>query len=208
VRCEPEAADGWADALAIHGLPLACTLRGLEPFHAAAVAVDGAALMITGPVTAGKSSLAAALVAAGADLLSDDVVAVDGDLRAHPGPQRLTLREPEDAAVPEGGRLRPAGRRNGRARFEAPPASGPAPLRAVYVLGRGADAPIAPLPASGLTLLAATYNLSVREPERLQRQLDLAHETAARVPQFRLTVTPGHDARRLAATVAGHFEGL
>jgi hypothetical protein len=199
--CEPESRDDWPEALTIHGLPLAATLRGFEPFHAAGVVRGGAALMITGPVTAGKSSLAAALVAGGADLLGDDVVAVDHELRAHPGPRRLSLREPEDG----GDRLRPVRGRDGRARYEAPPARGPCPLRAVYVLDRGDGPAIAPLPASGLTLLAATYNLSVREPERLQRQLELAHAIAAAVPLYRLTVTPDRPARDLAAVVAEHF---
>ena len=203
VHCEPERRDDWTDALAIHGLPLAATLRGFEPFHAAAVVLGDAALMITGPVTAGKSSLAAALVAGGADLLGDDVVAVDRELRAHPGPRRLSLRDPERA----GGRLRLVGHRDGSARYEAPPADRPCPLRAVYVLarGRGGEPPIERLPASGLTLLAATYNLSVREPERLRRQFELAHALAAAVPLFRLTVTPDRTASDLAADVADHF---
>jgi hypothetical protein len=201
VLCEPEGREDWPEALTIHGLPLAATLRGFEPFHAAGAVIGGEALMITGPVTAGKSSLVAALVAAGADLLGDDVVAVDRELHAHPGPRRLSLREPERA----GGRLRLIGRRDGRARYEAPPAGGPCPLRAVYVLGRGDGPAIVPLPSSGLTLLAATYNLSVREPDRLRRQLELAHAIAAAVPLYRLTVTPDRPAVDLAAAVAGHF---
>jgi hypothetical protein len=203
VRCAPDGGDGWTDALAIHALPLACTLRGLEPFHASGAALGDAALMIAGRVTAGKSSLAAALVEGGADLLADDVVAVDEALRAHPGPRRISLRDPPASSR----RLRPAGRRDGRARFDAPLAGGPRRLRAIYVLARGAgEPPIGALPASGVELLAATYNLSVRDPARLRRQLALSHAIAARIPLFRLAVTPGRDAASLAGLVREHFE--
>jgi hypothetical protein len=198
VVCDPGPRGDWPDGLTIHGLPLAATLRGFEPFHAAGAVIGDAAVMITGPVTAGKSSLVAALVSRGADLLGDDVVAVDDELRAHPGPRRLSLRAPERG----GDRLRLVGERDGRARYEAPAAPQPCPLRAVYVLARGEGPAITPLPASGLTLLAATYNLSVRTPERLQRQLDLAHAIAAAVPVYRLTVAPDRSAADLAEQLA------
>ena len=50
--------------------------RGMLVMHASAADVSGQAIVICGPRGAGKSSLAAALVAGGASLLSDDVVAL------------------------------------------------------------------------------------------------------------------------------------
>lgn len=208
VACEPEPSAEWTTALLVQALPLACTLRGLEPFHAGGVVLDGEALMIAGPVTAGKSSLAAALVAAGARLLSDDVVAVDAPgetIRAHPAAHWLHLRGPAGEAVP---RLRPAGTLEGRRRYAAPLAAGPAPLRAVYLLTPPGDetATIAPEPRPAVALLASTYNLSVREPARLGRQLELVHRMAATLAINRISMRPGTDAPRLAQLIQRHFE--
>lgn len=47
-------------------------------FHASAVALDGAGVLILGPSGSGKSTLALALMALGAELISDDAVWLDG----------------------------------------------------------------------------------------------------------------------------------
>ncbi len=56
---------------------------GLLALHASAVEVDGQAVAIIGPSGMGKSTIAALLCAAGAGLVSDDVLRVDS---ADPGP--------------------------------------------------------------------------------------------------------------------------
>jgi hypothetical protein len=211
VICEPSVAE-WSTALLVQALPLACTLRGYEPFHASGVVLDGRALIISAPVLSGKSSLAAHLVASGALLLSDDVVAVDasgGDLRAHPGGRWLRLRPPADAwfADAGGGGRRPAGSEDGRPRYEAPLAAEPAPLAAVYLLkrdGAGAAA-VSRVRDAGLALLAATYNLSVRTPQRLRRQLELAHRLSSEVGVFRVAMSADSDAHHHASVVRDHF---
>jgi hypothetical protein len=60
---------------------LLCHQRGLVPLHAAAVEVDGQALLLAGVTGVGKSTLAAAFWRRGHKLLSDDVapIALDGD---------------------------------------------------------------------------------------------------------------------------------
>jgi len=58
-------------------LAILCFRRGLIPLHASAVVVDGRALLISGDSGMGKSTLAAALVARGYPLLSDDLCALD-----------------------------------------------------------------------------------------------------------------------------------
>jgi hypothetical protein len=214
IRCDPAAVGSWTTGLLVQALPLACTLRGFEPFHASGVVLERGALMISGPVTAGKSTLAAALVQSGATLLSDDVVALevcDETIVAHPGGRWLHLRgsRHEHAVAPRGGGLQPAGWEDGRRRYLAPLAAGPEPLRAVYLLERGDagdKASVRPAGGSGLALLAATYNLSVREPRRLRRQLELAHRLASTVPVFSLAEAHGEDAGRLVALVRRHFE--
>ena len=65
--------------------------RGRVPLHASAVAIDGRGLVICGPAGAGKSSLAAALVSAGARLISDDLTVLAADV---PGAPRLKCGRP------------------------------------------------------------------------------------------------------------------
>src|SRR5215207_5736050 len=99
ILCDPlPARPDWAFILSAQALPLAATLRGREVFHAAGVVVAGRAALFAGPPGAGKSSLAAAFLRRGAELLSDDAVAlepVDGAIVAHPGVGALYLREAE-----------------------------------------------------------------------------------------------------------------
>lgn len=84
---------GWSGALpdAFYSTVTALTLawRGLLPFHASTVAIDGRAVLIAGAAGAGKSTLAAALTSQGARWLADDLSAVSRDaagrFHAHPG---------------------------------------------------------------------------------------------------------------------------
>lgn len=77
-----EIAPGSSEALARLPLlgpvmALALYLRGMFVLHASAVAIDGRGAIFVGDRGAGKSTMAAALVARGHPLLADDVVAVD-----------------------------------------------------------------------------------------------------------------------------------
>ncbi len=66
--------------------------RGLIRLHAAAVGLDGAAVVLPGPMGAGKSTLAAGLVRRGLGYLTDEVVAVDpatGTVRPYAKPVSL-----------------------------------------------------------------------------------------------------------------------
>lgn len=64
---------------------------GRDPFHAGAVVGEGGAWMVAGRSGAGKSTTLAALAAAGAAVLSDDLVVVErGDVFA--GPRAVDLR--------------------------------------------------------------------------------------------------------------------
>ena len=103
----------WSGALphAFYGTVVAHLLawRGIIPLHACAVEIDGRAVLIAGDAGAGKSSLAAGLVAHGATLVSDDLSAVAFDpaarqARALPG--RTTIRlDPDVARWTDGARL-------------------------------------------------------------------------------------------------------
>jgi hypothetical protein len=223
VLCEPECggSEQWTTLVFAQALPLAATLRGLEVLHASAVAMApgsplaGTAALFSGPQGAGKSSLAAALVRRGARLLADDTVAIaqeDGRLLAHPGAGPLQLRPAErarkrreiaagqgveDTAVAEESAL-------GKHRLATPRCDESLPFGALFLLERAGveEPPIEQIePIDPFALLATTFNLSVRTPERLTRHLDLAGAIAATGAVFRVRVQPGIDADRLAGVV-------
>jgi hypothetical protein len=220
--CEPlcEGSE-WTTLVLAQALPLAATLQGLEVLHASAVVVPGGgplggeAALFSGPQGAGKSSLAAALVRRGARLLADDTVAMSvraGRLLAHPGPGMVQLRPAEHERL---------GRETQRSRAHADEAQVAAasepvlgkhrlavPVRAegvafggLFLLERG-TAGMPPLErieqVDPLRLLATTFNLSVKTPQRLTRHLDLAGALAASRRVFRLRIQPAIDATQLA----------
>jgi hypothetical protein len=198
----------WSAVLIGQVLPLAATLRGLEVFHAAGVVLDGRAQMLCGAAGAGKTSLAAHLVLGGADLLSDDVVALDDRLMAHPGTAVLRLREPEAGRVKGAptSRLEARDEAAGRVRIAATAAVEARPLSALHLLERTPDGPgIEPLEHPNPTeLLGSTFNLSVQTPTRLIRQLDVCARIAREVPIFRVRVRPDQDAGKVASELAAH----
>jgi hypothetical protein len=60
--------------------------------HAGAIARDGRALLLPGPSFAGKTTLVAALVQAGATYYSDEYAVLDEEGRVHPYARRLSIR--------------------------------------------------------------------------------------------------------------------
>jgi len=206
----------WQRLLTAQALPVAALLRGLELFHASAVQVDGRVVAISGPSGAGKTTIAARLLLAGATFLADDVLALEreGDVVvAHPGPALMNLREPTtfldarertrlgvELGCDEGGvRLRV--RRKAQAR----------PLHAIYLLRRTAGGGGARLTRlsrpSPAQLLGAGFGSVVRTRDRLVRRLDLCAHLAERTPVFELTApvqTPPH---AVADAVLRHARG-
>ncbi len=209
VRCAPSRActdGGWSTLVPAQALPLAATLRGLEMLHASAVSIDGRALLFCAQQGTGKSSLAAQLVLRGAGLLGDDAVAIDDDRVAHPSTGAVHLRSTELARLDDADRnalgIAKAVRFDGRAVGGVSPAPA-APIEAIYLLEHSTATPaIEALHAvDPKQLLAATFNLSVRTPDRLLRHLDFCAELARLVPVFRLRIGPGVDSSSLAQEV-------
>lgn len=99
VECRPApAVDPAAVGLLVGGLVLAFLLgrRGDVVLHASAVEAGGTAVALAGDSGAGKSTLAAVLCAAGARLITDDLLRVgagaEGDVRCIGGAPQLRLR--------------------------------------------------------------------------------------------------------------------
>jgi hypothetical protein len=210
VECAPKPDSGaWDALLGGQVLPLVATLRGLEVFHAAGVVWEGRANLLCAAQGVGKTSLAAHLVMAGARLLSDDVVAVDGDLVAHPGLTVLNVRGPERERVERGagpalGQLPTV---NGRTGFVARDPARAQPVGAIYVLERAAageafERVSSPTPVD---LLRTTFNVTVQSPARLIRQLDLCGRLAVEVPIYRVRIVPDHPAAELAGMLLAHM---
>lgn len=150
-RIDVRPGPAWSGSLphAFYGTVVAHLLawRGLIPMHGCTVAIDGRAVLILGEAGAGKSSLTAGLIAAGATLVSDDLsaLAVDPATGVEPTilPGRTTIRlDPTVAAWTAGERLalsaretrgkmvvRPGARSEGRA----------VPLAAIILLGLGPE---------------------------------------------------------------------
>ncbi len=220
---EPERAE-WSTLLPAQALPLAATLRGLEVLHASGVVLGDAApgsapgsgaVLFAGPQGAGKSSLAAALLHRGAALLSDDTVALESredSLIAHPGTSSLHLRANEHRRLSSRERavLGPTATVLGKQRYATTAAASPAPFGALFMLERSRRGP--PVEwieaVDPFALLASTFNLSVRTPERLTRHLDLAAALAASGHIYRLRIQPGVDASRLADTLCERLPEL
>jgi hypothetical protein len=204
---EPDSAE-WTTLIPAQALPLAATLRGLEVLHASGVVVGEQAVLFAGAPGAGKSSLAAALLHRGATLLSDDTVALElreGALVAHPGAALLQLRTAEHDRLSAHERvvLGPLAAFPHKRRHHPRLSASPAPFGGLFLLERATHGPpIERLEAiDPFALLASTFNLSVRTPERLVRHLDLAAALAATERIYRLRVQPGVNATQLADAV-------
>jgi hypothetical protein len=212
VLCDPEPnAAGWWAILPAQALPLAATLRGFEIVHAAGVALCDEAVLLAGEPAAGKSSIAAALLLRGAVLLSDDAVALecrDDAMTAHPGFGALHLRPAEYERLSDDQRsaLGPSTTFAGRHSCSPGLLASPTPFGHLFLLERSALEPAIELlaPVDPFALLATTFNLSVRTPERLVRHLDLAAALAATGRIYRLRIGPGVDATRLAELIDEH----
>jgi hypothetical protein len=189
----------WRRYLIGQVLPFAALLQGLEVFHAGAVELDGGAVLLLGGSGLGKSTLALNLHLGGAGFLADDSVAIetrDGRLLAHPAVATAKVREGARDLLREDdrGALREivvSDEHETRYRVQTP--SGAPTLAAACMLELG-EAPGALQAVEGKAdpweLLGSTFNDVVRDPARLQGQLDLCGRIAESVPCLRVQVGP------------------
>ena len=174
----------------------------IESLHGSIVIVDGQAIAFVGDCGEGKSTLAAAFVARGYPMLTDDLIVAEERERrwvVHPGIPRVKLF-PSVARRVLPKQRGSAPMHNQTAKLVLPLAPSQAadrivPLKAIYVLsrpGRGA-ARLAPRvePLAGITafreITRAAFNLVIVERPRLASHFRFATRLAARVPVRRLT---------------------
>jgi hypothetical protein len=218
LHLDPAHADQWDWRRYLIGqvLPFAALLHGLEVFHASAVELGGGAVLLAGGSGLGKSTLALNMHLGGAGFLADDSVAIElaGDrLLAYPAIATAKVREGARDLLRDDdrGALREVVVSDEHeTRYRVQTAAGPLPLRAVCIL-EPAEQPGTLAAGEGKAdpweLLGSTFNDVVRDPARLQGQLDLCGRIAENVPCLRVQVgpRPGPEA---ADALAAHLQEL
>jgi hypothetical protein len=171
--------------------------RGVEPLHGTVVAMNGRAIGLVGDCGLGKSTLAAALLARGCPIVTDDLIVTGerggGRVDVWPGIPRLKLY-PRVARTLLGGSR--AGTRMNRGSVKVVVAlhgreavRRRLPLHALYVLERSDDGvEIDRLRGAEalIEILRATFNDIVIRRARIASQFEFASRLVAAVPVYRL----------------------
>ena len=203
----------WQRLLFAQVLPLAAALRGLEVFHASAVAFDDRAFAFSATSGTGKTSTALNLLARGARLVTDDVLAVSlhGDeILAHPGAGVVSVAAADLGGLNHGGRAG-LGRVLGgyeKLQVQVRPVDRPLPLAALYTLERGNGArtlDIEPVDSSADVLLACAFIPYLGTPSYLLGHLDACARISAQVQTFSVRVPGGMGAGRVADELHDHI---
>lgn len=160
----------WSMVLAAHRY---------ESLHGCAVERDGRAIAVLGASCAGKSTAALALLDGGWHVVTDDLLALDAEARAVPGPPFVRLCR--DRAV---GRVGEPDL-GGTLRVTAPACPNPVPLAAVVVLD-GKHARCAPLrgAAAAAALLDQVYAPMITHAGQARRRFELALGLVDDVPVY------------------------
>jgi hypothetical protein len=205
----------WQRLLTAQALPIAALAQGLELLHASAVQLHGRVLALAGASSAGKTTLAARLMLAGASFVSDDVLAlerVEDEVVAHPGPALMNVRDSRAQLFDARERARlgaELGRDLGGARLRVPRKAGATPLGAIYLLRPGTErsggvrVKRLAVPAAS-QLLGAAFGTAIKTRARLIRHLDLCAHLARRVPMVALEAPPQATPDALAEAVLRH----
>ncbi len=150
--------------------------EGLAFFHAGAVSAGSRAILLPGRSLSGKSTLVAALLAAGARYLSDELAIVDASGRVHAWARPLSLRQPGGGVA-----------RLGPAAFGARAADGPVPVAAIAFL-RHQSAGVLHLEAvSRGTAALGLLDNALAARSRPEASLRAARAATARAALFRGT---------------------
>ena len=203
----------WQRLFFAQVLPLASALQGLELFHASAVSLRDRVIAFAGGSGVGKTSLAAHLVARGATLATDDVLALEpasGGVLAHPGAARASIDEHElQAMAPEGREA--LGKEVGRSdkiHLALPVLDRPQPFSLLYFPRRTStpgEVRITRLePPDTRLLLAASFLLYLQSPGRLVTHLDVCARIARSLRTYRVLLPSDVPSRDAAAAVEAH----
>lgn len=175
--------------------------RGLQPLHAACLARDGNGVIVTGPSGSGKSTVALALLAAGYDYVSEDLVFLRGDgddLVACGFPDELGLTEDAGSLFPALRELAvaPPGWPKGRAGVHdlAPAARIVASCRPGLVLFLDPQAIEVEAVSADDAVLELLPSMLMTDPETCRRHVAAFSALAAATPCLRVPARPDLDA--------------
>lgn len=175
------------------GIPLALSFaaRGDLPLHAAAVEVNGEAILIAAPGVFGKTTLAAAFASAGYRVLTEDLscLRLADSLALVPGPAMLRLRRDvvEEIELPRGTVVLDEPLRVHLALDEAARGDcSPVPVRAIVVIRPGAEIELdrVTAPDAIRDLLALSFRLPADDEHR--RAFEGVAELVRQVPVWAL----------------------
>jgi hypothetical protein len=203
----------WERLVLAQVLPLAAVLRGMEILHASAVSLAGRAVAFLGGSGAGKTTLAGRIVARGAQLVTDDVLAVDlggTTVWAHRG-GAVARMDPRELRTMTPSERRALGAVHGRGeKWHLTPALSPARLALglTYHLARPAGVEgvdIVPIrPYDPALLLGSAFLTYLTEPERLRRQLEVCAAIAHTVPLYQVRAGASAASADVAQAVLRH----
>jgi hypothetical protein len=198
LRCAPSdpTDPSWWRVVLDSALFTVALLRGYEALHAGAIATPDGAIAIAAATGGGKSTLLAALLGRGAELMADDVLVLEprGSQTplAHPGPPLMTLPATGISALGAMAPLQTIASIEDERWIAVPAHPEPSRLKALVVLDR---LPASELPGARVSLariespLASLLGSLMRfpdVPERERRRFELASSIAAETELWRL----------------------
>lgn len=208
----------WQRYLTGQVLPFVAVLQGLEVFHSSVVVVGDRAVAVVAHSGSGKTSLALNMALQGRPFLADDVAVMElaGDsVTVHPGVGLSNVRHAaEELArrVEREGLGRPLGKTPHETRVALRRHDETVRLGAMFFLQRvreGREAKLERLsPVDPRLILAGTFNLVLRQPERLLRQLDVCSLIASSAALFTVECPPAVEASALAERIVETVESL
>lgn len=192
-------------------LSVALLQKRIESLHASAVAVDGKAIVLVGNCGSGKSTLTAALIGAGASLITDDLLVLDRTvndrLTALSGARRLKLHPDTAARVGLTFDSIAMDDGSGKRVYDIPSerfTSTPTPVHSVIVLRPHArDVSLTRMDniRAVREVIAATFNPLQNDARRLKLLLDNARAVVGAVPFYELAFP--HDFENVGNLIRG-----
>lgn len=201
IEIPPHGGDAVRREERLWGIPvLLCFLaRGELPLHAAAIEVEGGAILVSGQSRAGKTTLAAAFARRGYRVLSEDLscIRLAGQTSVLPGPAMLRLRLDAAARVriPTARAVATdADRVHLALDKELRGTADPVPLRSVFLL-TGGRTRMSVKPVETTKAISDLWSLSFRLPtdEDRTRCFSGVVELAQRVPVYEMARRPSYD---------------
>jgi hypothetical protein len=203
----------WQRLFFAQVLPLAAATSGLDLLHAGAVAFGKSVFGFVAPSGTGKTSVVMQLLLAGADFVTDDVLAlevVDDSVKAHLGAAAISI---DAGDLDEALRLQAWAEIDGKVQVDLAATSAATKLAGLFFLYRSTTSRLtirSAVEGLGQKILGAAFLPYVKSRARLSTHLEVAAAIARNVPTYSVAIPAGMAARETAAGIRaqGAEEGL